>query len=150
MYPDIDAEGRCVECGRERHIGDWPACPHPASHTSAHGDDIPGGMVLENYGPTPITVYSHTERLKIMKERGLELKERFCPKPGTDRDPAGVMNPAGYVDPQTLLNAATLILRAQGQPVEEEFDPDTVIRDRESRPLSLEEFREIRRLVGEE
>lgn len=57
-----------------------------------------------------------------MKEHGLKEREKWSPQPGTGRDPAGIPNPAGYVDPQTLLNATELILRAQGQRREPEFD----------------------------
>lgn len=81
-------------------------------------DDIPGGMVLENYGPHPIRVYSHTERRRIMAERGLRLKEQWAPLPGTGRDPQGIPNPIGFMDPQTIENARALVSR-QG-----EVEPD--------------------------
>lgn len=77
-------------------------------------DEIPGGMVCENYGPTPVTFYSHSERRKYMGAHGLREKETFCPMPGTDRDPQGIPNPKGYVDPKTLENAAVLLTRQRG------------------------------------
>jgi hypothetical protein len=84
-------------------------------------DSIPGGLVLENYGAHPIKVYSHTEREKVMASAGLELKEKFCPTPGTDIDPAGIPNPKGYMDPYTLENARILLSRPS-QPRHEEPD----------------------------
>lgn len=123
----------CEKCLKVIEPGAWPFCPHPLTRhaTAIATDDIPGGMVLENYGPHPITVYSHTERRRIMAEAGLELKEKFCPMPGTDIDPAGVMNPKGYVDAQTLANGAELICRQQlaGNPKDFDAVRDGVIRN---------------------
>jgi hypothetical protein len=82
-------------------------------------------MVLENYGQQPTKVYSHTERKQLMLKNGLELKERFCPTPGTDIDPAGIPNPKGYMDPQTLANAAALLSR-NGRSTRSEPEPDHV------------------------
>lgn len=102
----------CEKCGQELQVGEWPFCPHGMKGGySNHRDDIPGGLTVENYGPHPITFYSHTERRRYMKEHGLTEKEKFCPMPGTDKDPQGIPNPAGYVDPQTLENARILIGR---------------------------------------
>lgn len=103
----------CPICGKVLEVGAWPFCPHGAATPAIKTDDIPGGLVLENYGPTPITVYTHSERERVMRAAGLELKERFTPAPGTDVDPAGVQNPKGYVDAQTLANGAALICRQQ-------------------------------------
>lgn len=60
-----------------------------------------------------------------MSEHGLREKEKFCPKPGTDIDPAGVQNPKGYVDNYTLEAGKALMLRAQG--ASETFNPDSVL-----------------------
>lgn len=125
MYPAIGEDGCCASCGKLRVVGDWPGCPHgsPISDpflSQFHQDSIPGGLLLENYGPTPVRVYSHTERKQLMLQRGLELRERFSPMPGTDIDPQGIPNPKGYVDAYTLEAGAALILRAQGQPAVEE------------------------------
>lgn len=85
---------------------------NPTNSTSAvHGDEIPGGLTLENYGPKPITFYSHSERERYAAAHGLQLKEKFSPFPGTDKDPAGVMNSALYQDPQTMANAKALLER---------------------------------------
>lgn len=111
----------CDKCGQILVGGEWPFCPHPqmGQGVSVKTDDIPGGMVMENLGPHPITVYSHTERRRIMAERGLELKERFSPMPGTDIDPAGIPNPKGYVDAYTLAAGAELICRNGRGSIEE-------------------------------
>jgi hypothetical protein len=50
-------------------------------------DSIPGGMVIENLGHTPVKVYSHTERLKIMRDRGLQERIEHVGMPGSDKSP---------------------------------------------------------------
>jgi hypothetical protein len=98
------------------YISDWPFCPHgKRGNFTNFRDELPGGLWMENLGPKPIKVYSHTERKRIMAERGLDLLEKFCPMPGTDKDPQGIPNPKGYMDPQTLENARMLLSR-QGEP----------------------------------
>lgn len=116
----LDDKGNvvCDNCHQIIHISDWPFCPHGRGANAIHVDDIPGGMWMENLGPHPVKVYSHTERERLMKEQGLELKEKFCPMPGTDVDPQGVQNPKGYVDAQTLANGIALITRQQVAPTE--------------------------------
>jgi hypothetical protein len=79
--------------------------------TGIQRDEIPGGITLENYGPNPVTFYSHSERRKYMEAHGLREKEKFCPMPGTDVDPQGIPNPRGYVDAKTLENGAILLTR---------------------------------------
>lgn len=110
--------------------GEHPPCPECGGATernwmnygtSTFQDGIPGGMWLENYGPKPIYVESHTERRRIMKEQGLHEKEKFCPMPGTDIDPQGIPNPKGYMDQQTLANATALICRNGAKT---DVDPD--------------------------
>lgn len=92
----------------------WPFCPHGVLHSAMIvTDEIPGGMVFENYGKDPVKFYSHSERRRYMKEHGLRELDKFCPMPGTDIDPQGIPNPKGYMDPQTLENARILIERAQ-------------------------------------
>lgn len=106
----------CESCGVELEIGMWPFCPHlRAGSVMITRDEIPGGIVVENYGPHPIRFDSHTERRRYMKEHNLREKEKFSPMPGTDIDPQGIPNPKGYMDPQTLENARILISR-QGEP----------------------------------
>lgn len=102
----------CPQCGRELQIADWPFCPHKRTGGYANfRDEIPGGLVCENYGPHPVTFYSHSERRRYMKQQGLVERETFAPFPGTDKDPQGIPNPKGYVDPQTLENARVLVSR---------------------------------------
>lgn len=113
----INSDGQTV-CGRCHRIittGMWPFCPHPQRDgpPMLSRDEIPGGITLENYGPQPITFYSHSERRTYMRAHGLQEKEKFCPMPGTDIDPQGIPNPKGYVDKQTLENGKALLLRAQ-------------------------------------
>lgn len=106
----------CSKCGVGIGISDWPFCPHGATKTvMIERDEIPGGLTVENYGRDPITFYSHTERRKYMKAHGLTEKERFSPFPGTDKDPQGIPNPAGYVDPKTRENARVLLTRQRGE-----------------------------------
>lgn len=95
----------CSACGGETERY-WMA-----SGVSTFRDDIPGGLVVENYGPHPIRFDSHSERRRYMKAHGLFEKEKFCPMPGTDKDPQGIPNPRGYMDPQTLENARILVSR---------------------------------------
>lgn len=122
----------CESCGTVIEAGMWAFCPHSirGQRLSVHTDDIPGGMVLENYGPHPVTVYSYSEAARLRESAGLHLKEKFSPTPGTDIDPAGIPNPKGYVDAQTLANGRDLICR-NGQSVERPFDAigSGVIRD---------------------
>jgi hypothetical protein len=68
----------CTRCGQTITIGDWPFCPHGRGTYAAIADDIPGGLVLHNLGPTPVRVYSHTERRRIMRAQGL----RECVRDG--------------------------------------------------------------------
>lgn len=109
----IDDQGQtvCDVCNHYIKISDWPFCPHERSGMATFRDDIPGGLTVENYGPTPMTFYSHSERRRYMEAHGLQEREKFSPFPGTDKDPAGIPNPAGYMDPYTLESARALICR---------------------------------------
>lgn len=114
---------QCDKCGVMITLEDWPFCPHPKRDGPAmlNRDEIVGGITLENYGPKPMTFYSHSERRAYMKQQGLMEKEKFCPAPGTDIDPQGIPNPAGYKDPYTLAAGAALIMR-NGGAKEKEWD----------------------------
>lgn len=70
----------CVACGAEVERL-WSPSVH------VRQDSIPGGMVIENMGPTPITVYSHSEYRLEMKRRGLVNKVQHVGVPGTDKSP---------------------------------------------------------------
>lgn len=118
----LDEQGivSCDRCGQPLNVGDYPFCPHGHGTGAVFQDGIPGGIVVENYGPTPIRFDSHSDRRRYMKEHGLQEKEKFCPLPGTSKDPQGIPNPAGYLDAKTLENAKDLICRnGQSAP---EFD----------------------------
>lgn len=113
----------CEKCGVTVTLGMWPFCPHPLTEqgVAIQQDEIPGGLTVENYGPHPITFYSHSERRRYMEAHGLREREKFCPMPGTDIDPQGIPNPKGYMDAQTLKNGAELLTRSRGP--EKEWDP---------------------------
>lgn len=130
MASEVNEQGEtvCLKCGVRIVAPMWPFCPHGVPVTAARedkrsllGDEIPGGLVLENVGPEPVTVHSYTEMNQLFASRGLQRKETFCPTPGTDHDPAGVQNPRGYMDPVTLANGAELILRGQQAQEEDDF-----------------------------
>lgn len=57
----------------------------PNHRTHVRDDSIPGGLVIENLGHEPVTVYSHSERRRLMDERGLQEFVRHVGKPGSDR-----------------------------------------------------------------
>lgn len=120
--------------------------------TAIFRDEIPGGQVYENYGPKLVKFYSHSERREYMKAHGLNEAERFCPMPGTDKDPAGIPNPKGYIDAQTLENARILLSRVK-KLTEDTFNPDSVIVNRtdgvldEDSPADMEVLDAVRESV---
>lgn len=99
-----EGTSRCPSCVAAESYDINPA-------TAIFRDEIPGGIICENYGPHPIRFDSHSERRRYMAAHGLREKEKFSPMPGTDKDPQGIPNPKGYVDPYTLAAAADLICR---------------------------------------
>lgn len=102
----------CEKCGEPLEIGDFPFCPHGKAGGGALRDEIVGGITLENYGPHPITVYSHSERRRIMKERGLVEKDTFVAAPGTDKSPIGTVR-WDACDAYTLEAARVLVSRGK-------------------------------------
>ena len=128
MRDYIDDEGtHCGTCGVIIQGGMWPFCPHESAESvMITRDEIPGGITLENYGPRPVTFYSHTERRAYMATQGLVEKEKFCPMPGTDVDPQGIPNPAGYMDAQTMENGRILMSR-NGRSSAPEMAPDSTV-----------------------
>lgn len=91
----------CPSCGGEMALGSWPFCPdHGRPSYTNVTDEIPGGVLIENLGPQPIRVYSHSERLRIAKERGLQEVIRHVPVPGTDKSP--YTRSWATMDPYTL------------------------------------------------
>lgn len=102
----------CPACHEQRDL-------NPATFMAR--DEIPGGVIVENYGPHPMRFDSHSERRAFMRTPKVDPKtgqtyiltekESFAPMPGTDKDAQGIPNPAGYLDPVTIRNAAELICR---------------------------------------
>lgn len=112
----------CPKCNHYIALGDWPFCPHGRrGNFTNFRDEIPGGIVLENYGPKPMRFDSHSERRTFMAANGLSEIEKYCPFPGTDKDPMGIPNPAGYMDPYTLEQARILVSR-QGEVKSDKVD----------------------------
>lgn len=120
----------CEKCGVIITPGMWPFCPHPVAESAMIiGDEIPGGMVVENYGPHPIRFDSYSAMARYREAHGLQLLEKFCPAPGTDKDPQGIPNPMGYKDPYTLAQGAALIARNGGPAKEWDGVEAGVLRD---------------------
>lgn len=141
----IDEQGItiCDRCGQPLNVGEYPFCPHGHGGSNIARDEIPGGIVVENYGPKPIRFDSHSDRRAYMKANGLQEREKFAPLPGTDKDPQGIPNPRGYVDQQTMENAKTLILRAQGALKEPEIDTSRVIQGQFNLPITGRDARAV-------
>lgn len=114
----------CRDCHRDRKFSEMKLAP------STFRDEIPGGLTVENYGRNPITFYSHSERRAYMAQHGLHERDKWSPMPGTNKDPQGIPNPAGYMDAKTLENAAILISRngAKQEP-EDPFDHGGLLRE---------------------
>ena len=77
----------CDKCLAELEIGSLQFCPHGRSTLQVVSDSIPGGMILENLGPTPVRVDSHSDRRHLMALKGLTEKVRHTPLQGTDKSP---------------------------------------------------------------
>lgn len=76
----------CPTCLLIVRVGDWPFCPHePTPSFNVQPDSIPGGMTVENMGPTPQTFYSKSEWKAAMRAQGLVQKVQHKPLPGTDK-----------------------------------------------------------------
>lgn len=154
----------CLEVIRDvvRRIADrndCPVCPVCGDKTERHfslgggtniRDEYPGGIVIENLGPEPVKVYSNSERLKIMRERGLEEFVRHTPVPGTDKSPHTSDWSKGSMDPYTLEAAKALV--RERKPGENEGDGEQSF-DSAIRPFNYvgtgEEARAVRRLINE-
>lgn len=84
----------CERCGEALKTGDWPFCregrghePFIAKNLAVIDDSIPGGMVIENMGPTPVTFYSKSDYRRECKARGLVNKVEHVGVPGSDKSP---------------------------------------------------------------
>lgn len=134
-----------------------------SSNKRAAADDIPGGVWLENYGPNPIKVYSHTERKRLLKydEHGMPRVDRVTGReyqltemcvhtgvPGTDKSPHTTDWSAGSIDAYTLEAARVLVSR----PAEDKIHSYQSDRDREGiesrfRDERVSEFSEVATLT---
>ena len=77
----------CEICQAEIDVGDWPYCPHGSPSFKVIPDTIPGGLWLENLGPTPVRVHSHSERRDLMRAHGLRESVRHVGTRDGDRSP---------------------------------------------------------------
>jgi len=89
----------CGSCGWTAEIfampGEHPACPECGGATERIylggygmvGDEIPGGMVVENLGHNPVTVYSKSQLKFEAEKRGLVNSVKHVGIPGTDKSP---------------------------------------------------------------
>lgn len=118
--PEVKGQLWCRPCHKDRKFsGRFDVAAY------AIPDEFPTELTFENYGKDPITFHSRSQHKAYLEKHELHLKERWCPLPGTDRDPAGVQNPEGYVDKVTLDNRAELFLRAHNA---REAEPDIEMR----------------------
>jgi hypothetical protein len=67
----------CPDCG-------CPITMNP-NRTSMIGDDIPGGMWVENLGPKPVQVFSKSQLRHEAQMRGLTQSVRHVGVPGSDK-----------------------------------------------------------------
>jgi len=73
---------RCPQCSGSPEI-----IFKAGSTPSVIGDDIPGGMTIENISKTPLTFYSKSEYRRALKERGLMNKVEHVGSQGSDKSP---------------------------------------------------------------
>lgn len=131
----------CDTCGKVLRVGEYAFCPHGFGGSAVHGDEYPGGKILENGVAVPTRVDSKSEERALREKHGYQVKEKFCPTPGTDKDPAGVQNPEGYVDDTTMRNRQALFLR--GQKVRDPQDSPTGFKTFDEGELSPEQVEKI-------
>lgn len=84
---DVGGTRACESCGHLVRVGEWPWCPHGTPSFTHIPDEIPGGMTVENMGPTPLTFYSKSEWRREMKARGLVNQVRHVGVQGSDKSP---------------------------------------------------------------
>lgn len=89
----------CTRCDWINEIevypGEHPPCPQCGAETERIytggygfiGDEIPGGMVVENLGHEPVTVYSKSELKFEAEKRGLVQRVQHVGVPGSDKSP---------------------------------------------------------------
>lgn len=99
----------CDRCGADYGIAAWPFCPHGTPNWAARSDSIPGGMIIENLGPTPMRFDSWSDYHREVDRRGLVNKVQHVPVPGTDKSP--YTTSWATMDAVTLENARVLAER---------------------------------------
>lgn len=72
-------EHRCEVCAAPVERVWTPAVSH------VRADSIPGGMIVENMGPTPMRFDSHSEHRAAMQRLGLRSQVRHVGEPGSDK-----------------------------------------------------------------
>lgn len=81
----------CERCFQPNNIGEHgiglcPYEPRPSGVTTI-GDDIPGGMTVENMGHEPMTFYTKSAWRREMQARGLVNQVRHVGVNHTDKSP---------------------------------------------------------------
>jgi hypothetical protein len=89
----------CLACAWEGEIAvpahHCPPCPSCGGVTErlwrasarVHGDEILGGVWIENLGPQPLQFHSKHAIVQEARRRGLEPMVRHTPVPGSDKSP---------------------------------------------------------------
>lgn len=132
---------RCLKCGNEAERflkgGDHPPCQDclgqtdyvwratGASHGIVTDEAFIGGLVVENLGHEPVTVYSRQELAQRMHQARVEQRIKYVP------GDKYLSNWALAIDPQTLANAKALVERnglAQGSAPEPAVRVTTSVR----------------------
>jgi len=101
----------CETCHRELVVGEWPFCPHGFRQTRGGviGDEC--DIVQENGFTHPTRFTSKNALAKALDAKGLEMRVRHVPIPGTDKSPHTTDWSKGSMDAQTLENARVLTMR---------------------------------------
>jgi len=77
----------CNCCKQPIEVGAWPWCPHGRGTPQVIDDTILGGEVLENVADQPITVYSKSERRRVLREHNVFEFVRHVGQRGSDKSP---------------------------------------------------------------
>lgn len=113
VFCGIDVHPPCILCNGPTHRV-WTS-----QKSQAIGDDIPGGIVLENVGPNPMKFYSHSELRRYLRQPRQDKNGntyyltpfvRHVGVPGTDKSPH-TTNWAASITQETLDKAKSLLER---------------------------------------
>lgn len=81
----------CVVCGLPLEIGQFGCIatirPHATSSLRVIGDDIPGGLVIENMSAMPQKFYTKSAYREAMRVANVKNEVRHAPRPGSDKSP---------------------------------------------------------------